>query len=258
MSTPRSSQKSSAAGSDTSASCLVPDIAGLQTDLEARYANGTQKALAKLLKSKGVEGCLTWLRKVESLLDGSGGKVNGLDEVTVREFDRLLCKDIMEILSSTPTNLTSFQSLSRWLTSTDYSRPVELFTLSYDLLVEQALESESVPYFDGFLGTYEGSFRADLVDAFDPSDPLAVPAFFTRLWKLHGSFSWMRNGAGRVVRLGRKAEPSEMMAIHPSENKYEDSRRSPYVILFDRFRRALLEPETLLVVSGYSFRRSTR
>ena len=45
----------------------------------------------------------------------------------------------------------------------------------------------------------------------------------------------------------------DAVAIYPSDEKYEDSRRLPFVALMDRFRRALLEPETITLVAGYSF-----
>ena len=43
------------------------------------------------------------------------------------------------------------------------------------------------------------------------------------------------------------------MEIYPSDTKYEESRRVPFVVLQDRLRRALHEPETLILIAGYSF-----
>lgn len=42
-------------------------------------------------------------------------------------------------------------------------------------------------------------------------------------------------------------------AIYPSDAKYDESRRVPFVVLQDRFRRALHHPESLVLISGYSF-----
>jgi len=50
-----------------------------------------------------------------------------------------------------------------------------------------------------------------------------------------------------------KATTLDAAAIFPSDTKYEESRRVPFVVLQDRFRRALHEPETLILISGYSF-----
>jgi hypothetical protein len=39
----------------------------------------------------------------------------------------------------------------------------------------------------------------------------------------------------------------------PSDAKYEESRRVPFVVLHDRLRRALQQPETLVIIAGYLF-----
>jgi hypothetical protein len=53
--------------------------------------------------------------------------------------------------------------------------------------------------------------------------------------------------------MGTPVEGDRVAAIYPSDTKYEESRRVPFVVLQDRFRRALNQPETLTIVSGYSF-----
>jgi len=127
-----------------------------------------------------------------------------------------------------------------------------VFTVNYDLLLEIALEQCAVPYFDGFTGNYQARFQTDLVEAMPPHDNDSVPAFFVRLWKLHGSINWAWRANNEVVRLG---QPSETLpaAIYPSDTKYDESRRVPFVVLQDRFRRSLHHPETLCLVAGYSF-----
>ncbi len=35
----------------------------------------------------------------------------------------------------------------------EWKSPIELFTTNYDLLLEEALEDEEIPYFDGFVGS---------------------------------------------------------------------------------------------------------
>jgi hypothetical protein len=82
-----------------------------------------------------------------------------------------------------------------------------------------------------------------------------MPAFLVRLWKLHGSVNWQWEEATprHVRRLGQPVDPGNAAAIYPSDDKYEESRRVPFLVLQDRFRRALHHPETLLLVTGYSF-----
>ena len=125
--------------------------------------------------------------------------------------------------------------------------------MNYDLLLETALESMSVPYFDGFTGTLRAKFHAELVEGVPEIDAESVPAFFVRLWKLHGSVNWVWDDDRQVVRLGQPVEEGLPAAIYPSDTKYEESQRVPFVVLQDRLRRALYHPETLMLISGYSF-----
>jgi hypothetical protein len=45
----------------------------------------------------------------------------------------------------------------------------------------------------------------------------------------------------------------DALAIYPSSQKYEESRRVPFLTLFDRFRRALETPESITITCGYSY-----
>ena len=78
------------------------------------------------------------------------------------------------------------------------------------------------------------------------------PPFSARLWKLHGSVNWAWRDERKIVRVGMALNDSPA-AIYPSDSKYEESRRVPFVVLHDRLRRALNQPETLLLIAGYSF-----
>ena len=146
--------------------------------------------------------------------------------------------------------MTRFAS---WVGRADYHLPVEIFTINYDLLIETALEALTIPYFDGFVGALHAGFRTDLVEA-THNDQEWLPAFVARLWKLHGSVNWKWETERQVVRLGRVVGEDQAAAIYPSDAKYDESRRVPFVVLHDRLRRALQHPETLLLVSGYSWR----
>ena len=78
---------------------------------------------------------------------------------------------------------------------------------------------------------------------------------FVRLWKLHGSVNWAwdSEGATEIVRLGQPVPVEAAAAIYPSDAKYDESRRMPFLVLQDRLRRALAQPETLTLIAGYSF-----
>ena len=83
-----------------------------------------------------------------------------------------------------------------------------------------------------------------------------IPSSFARLWKLHGSVNWTWQtveGVRTVVRTGGPVNPGEVAAIYPSEEKYSEARRVPFLVLHDRFRKSLATPETMMLVAGYSF-----
>jgi hypothetical protein len=105
------------------------------------------------------------------------------------------------------------------------------------------------------VGALRARFRSDLVEATPSGEASGLPAFMVRLWKLHGSvhWSWNTDAHPSVIRLGAPVPGSQPAAIYPSDAKYDESRRVPFVVLQDRLRRALNEPETLMLLSGYAF-----
>lgn len=140
-------------------------------------------------------------------------------------------------------------NFASWVGRANYRLPLEIFTVNYNLLLETALEAQQVAYFDGFLGTLTARFRTELVEPLHGAD--CMPSFFTRLWKLHGSLNWEWDETHKILRRGNAVANSA--AIYPSDTKYDESRRMPFVVLQDRFRRALHQPETLTLISGYLF-----
>ena len=79
-----------------------------------------------------------------------------------------------------------------------------------------------------------------------------------RLWKIHGSLNWMKkNGtstsAERIVRIGKIDTPINELMIYPSKEKYNLSRKEPFIAYFDRMKRYLQRGELVFICSGYSF-----
>ena len=46
----------------------------------------------------------------------------------------------------------------------DFSK--EIFTTNYDLIIEKSLEASQIPYFDGFVGSFEPFFWQESIDQF--------------------------------------------------------------------------------------------
>lgn len=218
----------------------------------AGLPDGEREAFDAQLAKGTLEQSLSRLRRISALLDGGSDTVDGFTAASARELDRAVCRLIVQALEIAAADQSAMLRFAAWAARADYHLPVELFTVNYDLLVETALEGLGVPYFDGFVGALRARFRTDLVEA---TATEGLPAFLVRVWKLHGSvhWSWTSDQQIEVVRLGAAVESGEPAAIYPSDAKYDESRRVPFVVLQDRLRRALEHPETLMLISGYAF-----
>jgi len=239
-------------GAGAARACGLPDVAALQERVQSALSPSERKALDRQLEGRNIEQALSRLRRIASLITRSD-TVDGLTGSQAQALDASVCKAIVQALNITGKDLTPMLHLAAWAARADYHQPVELFTVNYDLLLETALENFGVPYFDGFVGNLKARFRTELVEASSGSMDGYVPKQFVRLWKLHGSVNWVRSEDHQIVRLGQPVPEGLPAAIYPSDAKYEESRRVPFIVLQDRLRRALHHPETLVLIAGFSF-----
>lgn len=242
-------------GAGASRACGLPDVAALQTQVVEGLEGDHRAAFEGQLTARNLEQALSRLRRIAALLEGGDDQVDGLTASGASALDRAVCRLIVDALDLDQADLAPALRLAAWAARADYHLPVELFTVNYDLLLESALEALGVPYFDGFVGALRARFRTELVEALPSDTDPWLPSFLVRLWKLHGSVNWAWEEGDRaeVVRQGGPVSEDQPAAIYPSDAKYDESRRVPFVVLQDRLRRALHHPETLVLVSGYSF-----
>jgi len=245
-------------GAGSSMAAGLPDLAGLADAVRDRLKAPERKQYDRLIDGRNLEVVLSHLRLTRSLLESAGGEFDGLTADTAEALDRSITGAIATVISSeeeVPTE--AHERLAAWLGRSIRASALEVFTTNYDLLLERAFELRGVPYFDGFVGVFRGEFRPDLIEPDEAPDSARPPAAWVRLWKLHGSVSWVIDDevTRRIVRLGTYPikSPDAMLAIYPSAEKYEESRRMPFLALTDRFRRALASPESTTVTVGYSF-----
>jgi hypothetical protein len=238
-------------GAGAARACGLPDVSTLQVKVLESLSSEQQVAFEKQLDDRNLEQALSRLRRIAALLDGSDGKVDGLTSEKATELDHAVCRCIVSSLDLQDVEIEPMLKFAAWAARADYLLPLELFSVNYDLLLETALEALGVPYFDGFSGALRARFRTEIVEA-EANAPGSLPAFIVRLWKLHGSVHWAWEET-EVVRLGTPVANEHPAAIYPSDTKYDESRRVPFVVLQDRFRRAMQHPETLMIISGYSF-----
>jgi hypothetical protein len=243
-------------GAGVGNACGLPDVATLQDDVLNELSSERKALLEKQLAGGNIEQALSRLRRIAGLLDGETETVGGLTGKAARDLDAAICTLIVASLDVQKADLAPVVNLASWAGRAEYHLPLEIFTVNYDLLIETALEELGVGYFDGFVGALRARFRTDLVEATPADSGEWLPSFLVRLWKLHGSVNWAWETDGRsdVSRLGAPVEAGTVAAIYPSDTKYDESRRVPFVVLQDRLRRALYTPESLVLVMGYSWR----
>jgi hypothetical protein len=238
-------------GAGVGNACGLPDINGLEAKVKEDLDITQRSAFDMQLSGRNLEQVLSRLRRIAGLLSGDQ-KIDDLTAALAEDLDRSVCKSIIRALDLAEADMTPVRRLAAWAARADYRLPVEIFTVNYDLLLETALESLGVPYFDGFVGSIKARFCTELVEATVGTTSACLPSEFVRLWKLHGSVNWAWSDDEQIIRLGQPVPEDLPAAIYPSDAKYEESRRVPFVVLQDRFRRALHEPETLVLISGYS------
>jgi len=240
-------------GAGASRASGLPDVATLQEKILESLEEDNRAAFEAQLADRNLEQALSRLRQIAALISGAE-TVDGLTREKAQAVDADVCRCIIGLLGLETADLSPALQFAAWVARADYRLPVEIFTVNYDLLLETALEHLETPYFDGFAGSLRARFRTDLVEAVPGETSAWLPSFVARLWKLHGSVNWLRgDDESGIVRTGGPAVDGNPAAIYPSDTKYIDSRRVPFVVLHDRLRRALVEPETLVLVAGYSW-----
>jgi hypothetical protein len=239
-------------GAGVACACGLPDVVQLQTQVLDALTGDDRKAFEEQLKGRNLEQALSRLRRIAALLT-AGQTLDGLTAAQSTALDAVVCQKIVEKLDITGANLAPIYSLAAWAARANYHLPLELFTVNYDLLIESGLERLRVPYFDGYVGNLRARFQTELVEAAPGQEGFWLPEFLVRLWKLHGSVNWLWEADQQIVRLGQPVTKDLAAAIYPSDTKYDESRRVPFVVLHDRLRRALFQPETLVIITGYSF-----
>ena len=233
---------------------LIPDVKNLTIWINEQLKGNLeyQILLVELVKSKkdpnNIEDILSFLRGLQSV--SVGGDVRGLSEKNLLDLEKEICKKIVEKINvQLPDNKTPYHTLVRWISSIDREMPIEIFTTNYDLLLEEAMESLEVPYFDGFVGSIKSSFDLRAVENG------IIPLHWTRLWKIHGSLNWYQDIIAKDKKIYRSSEVKKdaTQLIYPSHLKYEQSRKMPYLALIDQLSKFIKQKSSLLILSGYSF-----
>ncbi len=195
-----------------------------------------------------VETLLSNLEQKKEII--GNGELNGLTKKEIAELIAQIKKEIQNIVSvhkkikKEEGNIVHVDFAS-WIIRANRKHGVEIFTTNYDYLFELGLESQNIPYYDGFTGSYQPFFNAESIE------DLSFLSKQTKLWKIHGSLGWHLDEKSNNV--WRKDSDDNDILIYPSTAKYNNSKKQPYISLMDRLTNFLKQPDTVLITCGYSF-----
>ncbi|MBU2509742.1 SIR2 family protein [bacterium] len=258
-------------GAGTSCALGVPNIAALTGKVEDAL-HGDQLSNFKIIKddltstypdkTPNIEDILNQLRQIRSITGERDDKSYlNISGKFAKDLDNEICKHIYKIIceSEARVDLSNTKKFFAWLNmqNRDYSK--EIFTSNYDLILEKSLEEIRIPYFDGFVGSYEPFFWPESIDKFVERSDLTQN--WIRLWKIHGSLSWFwkinsDTNSHNIIRVGKISDIENIdneLVIYPSKEKYDSSKKQPFISYFDRLKSVLLSGERLFIFSGYSF-----
>jgi hypothetical protein len=257
-------------GAGTSCALGIPNIALLTLEVEKKLTDDNllnYKIIRDNLKTTlgrdvNIEEILNHIRRIREITnekpDQDYVKVTG---ESAKKLDKEICTQIYNIIDEAEkkADLTNPRKFLAWLNILNHEYSKEVFTTNYDLIIEKSLEQSQIPYFDGFVGSYEPFFWPESIE--QPTGKVDITRNWIRLWKIHGSLSWFwkeeaKDKIQRIIRVGKfdKAGTYDKeLVIYPSKEKYDSSRKQPFIAYFDRLKNFLSSGELLFIFTGFSF-----
>ena len=222
------------------------------------------------------ERVLTTLHRWRSALPETGGRlrVDGTPRIDAKEDEidcclscatRALARACHLPTADKEAGLATYKTLVRKLLTRPLNlKRVNVFTLNYDTLLEQAADAAGVVLLDGFVGTQRRIFRPESYeqDLYFPAETTEgrVRRFdrVLHLYKLHGSITWTVHEPRIDDPYGVQSavfdpDGTQPLLIYPTPAKYGETLGLPYSELFRRFAGALARPQSVLFVIGYGF-----
>jgi hypothetical protein len=257
-------------GAGTSCALKIPNIAMLTAGIEKNLKDENLKNFKiirdNLKKTLGhdvnIEEILNHIRRIREITNEKSDqdfiKVSG---VAAKVLDKEICNQIYNIIEEAEgkADLTNPRKFFAWLNILNHEYSKEVFTTNYDLIIEKSLEQSQIPYFDGFVGSYEPFFWQESIE--QATGKTDMTRNWIRLWKIHGSLSWFwkedkKDNSQKIIRVGKfdsKTTTDKELVIYPSKEKYDSSRKQPFIAYFDRLKNFLLSGELLFIFTGFSF-----
>jgi len=249
-------------GAGTSLEAGYPLMAGLTRQVVAALAAGERAVLDRILAADGIGyDDATATPNIEELSDLVIAHAINTGDPHCHALEGKLRELIVAcLLSVTDPVLDNHCRFFAALKARTFGRActVWIFTTNYDLLFEAAAAREGVAVENGFYGATERFFspaRFNMVsgevagDRFTPAGQLTV-----KLVKLHGSISWVRDGAALFERHPAAIDGrGGRVMVLPRRKKVMDTLVEPYNLLFAQASRVLGNECRYLVSCGFSF-----
>jgi hypothetical protein len=225
---------------------LIPNIAGLE-EIVLKKLKEEHSQVYLLIKTSlqdpNLEKVLSRARMLAEVI--GDGSIFDYSAAHFLDLSESICAVIRDVVNKDlPSAPNPYTELVSWINGINRRYGVEIFTTNYDLLLENALERAKTPYFDGFSGSKHAFFDPSSISKND------MPPRWVRLWKLHGSIGWEKNSIGEVVRVSNSVNAN---MVYPSHIKYDQTQAAPFSSLFDRLKNFIMEPDSLLLSTGFSF-----
>lgn len=257
-------------GAGTSCALKIPNIAMLTAGIEKNLKADNLKNFkiirdnlkATLGRDINIEEILNHIRRIREITnekpDQDFIKVTG---EAAKDLDKEICNQIYNIIeeAESKADLTNPRKFFAWLNILNHEYSKEVFTTNYDLIIEKSLEQSQIPYFDGFVGSYEPFFWQESIE--QATGKTDMTRNWIRLWKIHGSLSWFwkedkKDNSQKIIRVGKfdnATTTDKELVIYPSKEKYDSSRKQPFIAYFDRLKNFLSSGELLFIFTGFSF-----
>lgn len=243
---------------------LIENIAGLTQLINTALKDSQQykNLLTKLtLKNKeinnekeseiNIENILSFIRELQQIATNQE-ELYDCKLSDLQAIEEEICQKIQQTLSvekELPKD-SPYHKFAKWIAAINREYPVEIFTLNYDLLIESVFDAMRIPYFDGFVGSYKPFLD---LKAIEDDNNKIISQHWTRLWKIHGSINWFQDNDNNIYRAINTQQNDTKSLIYPSNLKYDQSRKMPYLAFMDRLSKFLKQSNVYLIISGYSF-----
>lgn len=186
-------------GAGTSCALGIPNVEQLTAGIEAKLT-GDFLANFKLVKTDletiitdrkvNIEDILNQIRRIRELTGETAKVYEGVSGENSKLLDKEICTIIYDIIldKESVADINKTKKFFAWLSLLNRDFSKEVFTTNYDLIIEKSLEASQIPYFDGFVGSFEPFFWQESIDQFVAKNDMTQN--WIRLWKIHGSLSW--------------------------------------------------------------------